>query len=287
MPLTGMDLLCGWMLPATLAGSILLSLRWFPPAGAIGRWASSLAFVGGFWLAYFSLGLGPWRPETHWHWLPWVMLIPLAIGPVSEAGDVSWPERVSLYFFAAVVASWLLVPSWPDLSPPRSTYLAMTTGAVLTTTVLVRQLQSFFPHALLCIVFAGTLLGTFVVLALSGSLRFAQMAGAGSGCLIGMAAVSPWSVQSRTLNGLSASLVMLLTGTLVVGQTNSFSNVPRASYCLLLIAPLSLWLSVRGPLAQPRGKATYLLQMMLPVLVVLAAVGLAAYAELGGASEAY
>src|SRR5687767_4558257 len=101
MPFTATDVLLGFLLPAFLAGGVFALLSRFSRDGLAGRFAPSVAFIGGCLIGYFALKLGPPLPDRHWHWLPYVMLLPLVLGPVSVAPGVTAVERVLLYGLVA------------------------------------------------------------------------------------------------------------------------------------------------------------------------------------------
>jgi hypothetical protein len=125
-----------------------------------------------------------------------------------------------------------------------------------------------------------TLIGGAIILALSGSLRFTQVLGAGAGALCGITQVVWLSSRDRSLAGISLSYTVLLAGMLIVGRVNSFSEVPLMSYVLLPFAPLSFWITSIGPLSRLQGTKRVLVQIGLALAVCAAAVLLAALAEL-------
>ena len=126
-----------------------------------------------------------------------------------------------------------------------------------------------------------TLLFGAALLATSGSLRFAQVLGAGAGALCGMAAAAWLGARARplALAGISLSFTVLLAGMMLVGRVNSFSSVPLASYVLIPVAPLFLWISFAGPLSHLQGMKRATVQFALALTPCAAALVLAALAE--------
>lgn len=280
MPFSAMDVLLGFVLPALWAGGVFALLSRFSPDGFCARFAPSVAFVGGFLLGYFSLKLGPLVPESHWHWLPYVMLLPLVVGPVSVATGVTLLERLLLYALASVIAFWCLVPVRESLEPSRAALLLVSAGAVVLLACLLEPLSRKFSGSFFALILFLTLTFAAVLLAFSGSLRFAQIAGAGAGALAGVTGVCRLVPKADSLSGLSIGFVLFLWGILLVGRVNSFSNVPLASYLLIPLAPASLWLVTLGPLSRLKGKKRLLVSASLPIVISLVAIALAALSEL-------
>lgn len=279
-PFTATDVLLGFMLPAVLAGGVFAILSCFSRMGLAGRFAPSVAFAFGFLLGYFCLKLGSPLPDRHWHWLPYVLLLPLVLGPVSVASGVSATERVLLYALTSAIAFGFLVPTWEDLEPSRRMQWIFSAAAVVLIASLLEPLSGKFRGSLLALVlFIATVFGA-AVLALSGSLRFAQIAGAGAGALLGLAAVCRFDRDAVPLRGLALAWVLFAWGILHVGRVDSFSDVPLASYLLIPLSPLSLWLLTIGPLSRLQGTKRLLLTLGLPLAVSLGAIAFAAMAEL-------
>lgn len=281
MPVSITDLLYGILAPAALAGALFVLLGRGLPSDIAKRFAATAGLAAGFCLGYGLLELGPWIPETHWHWLPAAVVATLAAGPVARAGGVSWLERSLLYVLLAAVTGWFLIPTWNDLEPSRTTLLAGWCGYVVLVSLLLEALCSRATGGGLPLVLILTLLAAAVVLALSGSLRFAQIAGAGMGAMLGIGVTLVWSGTKDGLRGGMLAFTVFAAGALLIGRLNSFSDVPWASYLLVPVAPLALWLSVTGPLGKVTGWKRWLLQIGLAMLPLAAAVLLAAVAELG------
>lgn len=280
MPFSATDALLGFLLPALCAGAVLAGFLRISRKDAARRFAPSIAYVSGLLLGYFLLKLGPYSPEAHWHWLPYAMLLALVIGPVSLAAGVTSFERVLLYALVAVIAGRLLVPDWEDLKPSPLAHLVF---FAIYSTLLASVLESQRRH------FSGSLIATVHliamafaagVLALSGSLRFAQIAGAGAGASAGLALACRFVPKDDSLQGVSLVYVLLLNGILLAGRVNSFSNVPLASYLLIPLAPLSLCLMAQGRLAQWDGAKRTLAGLGLPLIICIFALAIAAVAEL-------
>ena len=275
-----MDILLGFVLPAVFAGGIYALLSRAPAESAFGRFAPSAAFVGGFLLGYFALKLGPIIPASHWHWLPCLMLLPLVLGPVSQAAGVTALERVLVYGLIAAIAGWALVPTWEDLKPPRETHLVFWGVWVVLFAAVLEPLSRRLSGSLLGLVFLITMVCGAGVLVFGGSLRFGQIAGAGAGALAGLSIACRFTREARSLKGLAIGFLLLLSGMLLVGRVNSFSNVPLGSYLLVHFAPASLWVLALGPLSRWEGIKRNIIAVILPTAICVAALALAAWGDL-------
>jgi hypothetical protein len=280
MPFSATDVLLGFVLPAVFAGGMFAVLSRSSREGLAGRFAPSVAFICGFVLGYFCLKLGSPVPNRHWHWLPYVLLVPLVLGPVSAASGITLVERVLLYALVSAIAFGFLVPTWDNLEPSRLTQWIFSAGMVVLLACLLEPLSMKFRGSLLALaLFIATVFGAGVLF-LSGSLRFAQIAGAGAGALLGLSAACRFDGEAVPIRGLAIAWVLFAWGILLVGRTDSFSDVPLASYLLIPVSPLSLWLVTIGPLSRLKGIKQLLVSLGLPLAISLAAIAFAAVAEL-------
>jgi hypothetical protein len=124
-----------------------------------------------------------------------------------------------------------------------------------------------------------------VVLGLAGSLRFAQMAGCGAAALGGMAAAS-WIVRAARplVSGVALPAALLVTGAMLIGRTNSFSDVPLVSYLLIPLATAALWLAATPSAVAARGWRRGA-RLVVPVVVATAGAILALAMEGAGGEE--
>jgi hypothetical protein len=181
----------------------------------------------------------------------------------------------------AVAAAWVLVPTWDDLEPSRTVYLVVTVIYVTGLTGLLEPLARRFQGPLLPAMLWATMTTAAVVLALSGSLRFAQIALAGAAALFGIMLVACFRRNANMLTGVSSIFSVMAIGSLLIGQVNSFSEVPLSSYVLVPLAPLLLWFCTTGPLSRLEGVKRSFAYASLPIGVLVGAVLLAAIAEFG------
>lgn len=272
MPLPMIDLVYGLLLPAVVAAAVALAVARGTPRAGVSAFGVAVALASGFLVGYVLLGLAPLQPATHWHWLPWTVVLGLGGALVgTTSGRRSHLLAWLVYVVVAAVAGWLLVPTWPDLVPSRgvqwatwTAYVVAVAGALMTT--LNRQRTAVgssstavdgLPTVWVALVLAGTLLATAGVLVVSGSMRFAQMAGCGAGAALGIAGAAAIAPQRIDLTRLPLPVTVLTAGAMWIGRVNSYSDVPLVSYVLVPLAPLALGLS-RARLLQrsPQGVRT-------------------------------
>lgn len=279
MPFSLNDVVLGGVLPAIVAAMLSLALRRWQTNDRLRNVATVVPFLAGFLAGYWSLSLGKIAPQSHWEWLPWVMLLTLSRCVPGFSGSDSARQRVILTTFIAAISSWLLVPTWDHLEPSRLTYgIILTAGVVLVVTVLEPLTRQFPPVIFLCLL--GVVLNSAaMILAIAGSLRFSQMAICGVAAIIGMAIAGSVGTRQCIVVGIAMPFGLLISALMFAGQANSFSDVPLACYILPPLAPLTLWLAVRGPLSKFGGSARWLV-LSAPLVVCLMAVA-TAYIETG------
>ena len=274
IPVTIGDVFYGILAPAAVAAIAV----WLWRHATSERWrplALPLAFVVGFHAGYWLLRLGPARPESHWQWLPWLLLLALPAGapPLRKRSTFA-----ALTIGIAAVSGWLLVPTWEHLDPSRNTHLMVFVAAFVLVVAALQPLTTRVPGLWLLANLIGVLAAGAAVLGLSGSLRFAQIAGCGVAALTGLTIAARFLGGRICSEGLVLPFALLVTGLMLIGRVNSFSDVPLMSYVLPPLAPLSLWLATSDRVAGTGWRRW--LVLMLPLVVCGTAVGLAAANEL-------
>lgn len=211
-----------------------------PPSRRILAWETSLPYLAAVAVGYFVLKLGAFSPQAHYEWLPASVglaamaacLADLVFGPVWLRVSV----RLLLYAATVVLAGYLLMPTWEDLALPYPIFLGVwiATGGIVAlaidfSTVPQRPDQGgTWPWM---VVVLGTCLAAAAVVALSESLRFAQVAGLAFSATLGVA-IGGILRREAWLPSLGLPLVVHLAGILLIAQTNSYSDVPWWSYVL-------------------------------------------------------
>ena len=119
----------GGIVPLLVATLVtLLWSRWI--AADVGsRYCGAVGFAAAFLTGYGLLpACASWGASRHWQWLPYLVLAAMALGPLAIAPGIRLVEQWVLQFLLALVAAWLLVPTWPDLEPARPWLIAVLTS---------------------------------------------------------------------------------------------------------------------------------------------------------------
>lgn len=297
MPFSLSEVVYGSVAPTIIAAGVLWLVQWLterfagccsalPATTTLGdtqrvagnRYGAVLAVASGFAVGYGSLELAPWVPNTHWHWLVYAMAAAVIAGPVTRAPGIWVGERVLLFALIASVSAWFLVPTWEDLNPSRATYLIGLVVSITVLACLLEGLASELPGPLLPALLWGTMTVAAVVLILSESLRFGQIALTAAAPFLGVTLIAALRRETNHLRGAGLLFAITSLGALMVGEVNSFSDVPPLAYYLVPIAPLTLWLIAVGPLAHATGVQRWLLVFLPPVAILGTAIALAALA---------
>ncbi len=278
MPFSTADLLNGLCLPIVVSAVVCFSLNRFVPHRFLASLVPTTALVTGFESGYWSLSLGPLAPTAHWHWLPFLMLVPVVLAAVSGEGK-NLAQNLCLYVPAVIGAAWFLVPDWKTLEPSRMAHMVTWSIAVLTLAMCLQPMYERISIGVLNTTLTLIMATASVIVLLSGNLRFAQIAIAGVGSMVGITLAAMRSNRIGGNGGFAFGYLLLLCGTLLIGQVNSFSNVPLISYVMVAIAPLGLWLTEFGPVSKWTGAKRKLAQLGMPLVICLAAVTLAALAD--------
>lgn len=265
--------------PAAASVAVLLLWRRACPQTAGPRHAAAWAVGGGFLVGYLFLPSAPVVPASHWQWLPYVGLVAMILAPVGLAEGVRLPERWGLHLVLAVAAAWFLVPDWAEIEPQRPLYFGALAGSLLLLVVVLDRLSFHIPDASMPVLVCVTAFAGAVVLAQSGSMKFAHLAGVIGAVNLGYALVTVFGSWSPSFQSAVPVVVILLGGLMFAGDVNSFSDVPRASYVLVPVAPLGAAVCLLRPVRSwPRSRRIAV--QAAGVLVPLAAgVALALQAE--------
>ena len=181
----------------------------------------------------------------------------------------------------------MLVPTWEDLEPARWIQLFCFALYVVGWVAIMQPVERRSAGPLLPAVLSVTLAAAAVILALAGSLRFAQIALAGAASLLGIFLVSCRDRQPGRLSGIGLVFSILVIGSLLVGRVNSFSDVPLVSYLLVPLAPLGLWLTEAKPLARFPSWQRALAGGVVALAILGAAISMAILAEWSTLSGGY
>ncbi len=253
MPSTN-DLFWGLAVPLLAAAGLRLILAllsdwlWARPAGDepdtpatkhVLAWETCLPLALGAGLGYFFLNLGPWLPKAHYEWIAaavgLAVLVATLIDFLGRHGLVRFLVLPIGYGVTIATIGYVLMPTWDDLWPDYWTYLAYWGIGVwvLSFTIDSSKESESWPFA---IVLLGTCLAAAGIVALSESMRFAQITGLTFSVLLGLTIVG-LLMRRPLVPRLGLPLMVYLAGMLLIAQTNSFSDVPFLSYWLPMAGP--------------------------------------------------
>lgn len=277
------DVMYGVVVPAIAAIIVARLWRRCVTAESGRPLGTILPFVVGFHAGYWLLGLGPVWPESHWQWLPWLLLLTLPAGLSPLTGRFAWIAQLGTTVVIAAVSGWLLVPAWEHLEPSRIVHLMVFAADVVIVATALQPLTTRIPPLWLTANLTGVLAAGAAILVLSGNLRFSQMAGCGAAALLGIMIAAKLGKNRVKTDGLVLPFTLLATGLMLIGRVNSFSDVPLISYVLVPVAPLSLWLASNDHIAGTGVRRWFALS--LPLVVCGVAVGMAVVSEFASADS--
>ncbi|MCA9258563.1 MAG: hypothetical protein KDA61_05160, partial [Planctomycetales bacterium] len=258
MPFTARDLLLGFGLPALIAW-LTIALAAAMRFGERRFLAASLGSVAGYLAGYWSLDLGPYVPQVERDWLAYAPAFGAVAGLGLLLADRSKLAAAGTSLLAIAAIAWLLSPTWKSLTTPRvaraalwAIYAAGLAGCSMAT-VPRRQSSRPFPtderksgeaawarpwgESLWCGMAALTLGAAAGLLALSGSLRFGQIAACLGATYLGAAVAIAPGRRGWDFRAFAALYAVAIAAFMLTGQMNSFSPIPRFCYYLLPIAP--------------------------------------------------
>jgi hypothetical protein len=253
----------GGITPAAVYALGLLALRHSAALGERARRVGlGLAFGLGFLAGYATFDWVVLWPATSWNWLAY---LPLAAALTALLPVVMLPAL-------AVLAAWLLVPDFAGF--PRLAWLTPVAISILVLAAALRPLPYRLLGPGLPIVWLLTALGCAVVLMLSGNAKLAQLAGIVAALLAVAAALAwRWPLPEH-LGSLTPALAVLLPGLLWNARFASYSEVPLASYVLVMAAPLASWLVALDPLRRLPGFLRGPIHVTLVAIPLAIAIGL-------------
>ncbi len=275
---------CGLFAPAIVAAVVIWLCRRFCQRDIAERFACAVALVSGFCVAYFLFATIPGRfaaiiPAQHWHFLPYLAVAGAVLGPLQLARGVTGWQRWLLHATLALFAGWLLVPDWKSLAAIRLWCVSASFAVVFVLSVGLGALAARMPGRLLPLFLSLVSFVAAAVFGLTGTMTFAQLAGAVGAAMLGCTLVSSSDRSGAIVRGAAMPFAVLLGGLMIVGLLHSYPSDPRASFVLVLLAPMSLWLCEIPPMCRMRRKWRLAARIVIAGLPLAAAVGLAVAAQ--------
>ena len=238
------------------------------------RYAASIAFAAGY-CAGFAL-IRPWDelvPSRHWQWTFYFALAAAAVGPISAAAGIHRIERWLLLVLSALVAAWLLVPTWDSLQPSRIVWVPLLTGYLFLLAAALEPLAGILPARNLLGLLTLAAGGSAALITAAVSLNYGQAAGAAAAALLGCTLALLLSANADHLRGMIAAYTAIAGAWAFVGCIDP--QVPVPGLLLAPAAPLVLWCFAWGPLVKLRGAGAMAAQTTAVVAILAAAAWLA------------
>ncbi|QDV22318.1 hypothetical protein [Aureliella helgolandensis] len=316
MPFTVTEIVFGAVLPLIVTW-VLVVLAGCTLSSRLRRLAAPLAWIAGLHVGYWSLGLGPAAAEAHWHWIPYVisaaavLSIVVALWFHGSRGDGRIWASVCFFAFAAA-CGYLIIPTWESLQPSRNVYMfvwpLLATAVFYYASSAVRRgraaagdssetnvsalpnataladsgtagadARDALSHRNLAILSWLIFAALSIVLLLSGSLRFSQMALSMSAASAGLFLASLMRPRHVEYGLTLFPIVLALCSLLFIGKINSFSKVPLASYLLLPVAWVGLEAAILARTRDWPAWSQTLSVVVVAALIAACSVGLAAW----------
>lgn len=255
---------------AAFAAAFILGRR---SASSRGVAATAYAFGQALGIGLALDGTGQWLPTRNLQWTPWLGVAAAAIGPALVAAGVVALERWLLAILAALGAAALLVPNWPELSPPRPVSMA---SFVLAVTLIARGTDAVTRRTsprLVMLTLSGVSLLAAMLIAASLSLSLGEAALTTAAALSGTVAALWIRPDEAAVRGLSLPFAIVAGGWCYVTAIELPPPTPPLVALLFLPAtPLVLWLTAVGPLSRLSARGRLLASTAL-VLAYLSGIG--------------
>jgi hypothetical protein len=257
----------GIFAPAAASLVIIFALR-ITKSEIAGRYSAGIALSAAYCVGYLLLpGWAELTPRRHWQWTFYLALIAVVLGCVASTGRPLAIQRWISFLLAALLAAWLLVPTWPDLTPPRTVWIPLLATYLLVLAATAEPLAARLPPA----VFTGccALAAACVALLIAAyvSVTYARLAGIAAAGLVGCWAAS---LVDRNFKALSLGLgySLMVGGLAFVGTIEP--RQPLVGILVAPAAPLMLWFFTM-PALHRAGATT---KIVVGLALVLSALGI-------------
>lgn len=268
---------------AGVSVATLLIARRVLPESAARRHAAALAlgvafFLGFPLLIWGSPGApqlsGPWQSTwRYWHWLPYLGAVAMVLGPLALAEGVYAVERFVLHALLALVAAWLVVPTWSTLEPSRPVWVALLAGYLFLLGALLDPLPERLAGRLFLPLLAGAAACAALLVAASLSLTYGKLSAVAAAALVGSSVAARFDTGATLARGLVPAFGVIVGACAFVGCV--YPTPPMLGLLVAPAAPLALWACTFGPLSRLRGARAAAAQVGVVLVPLIAAVLLA------------
>jgi hypothetical protein len=250
------------------AGVLLGGAKQAANAAALGLCAGAST---GLWLSD-ALELVPGNPI--WNRLPWAALAALWLGRITRLPELQPAACWLLRAATAIVIAWVGIPL--DMRA-EADWLAPTVAAVIFTHwAILERLAAEPPDGSVLFCLALVFVTAAAVLIHAGSARLTDVAIVLASALTGLAVVAWW--RRVDAGGAIPAVAVVLPILLLMGQRETFSEIPWYAFALPALAPLLLAEAL--PLSSWHGRRPQLARLLVMVLLLLPPLGAAFYLAL-------
>jgi hypothetical protein len=273
------------VLPAALVAAVVMALverlggPRFAPAGAALGLASGF-MLGGWLQDALTLIANP----SAWNRLPWAALLAVQVGLVARLPRVPLVLGWLLRGAVVIAAAWGVVPERVTNALP---WLPVAFAAVLMGGwALLEPLADRPPGGSVPMLLALSAFAAGGILIHASSKRLMDAETALGAALTGVAAVSCW--RRADGGGAVPGAVVLLPGLLLMGQQETFTEIPWPVFAAPALAPFMLVVALVPPFRSWEGRRLHVLRLALVLVPLAVAVGLAmSIAPLGLGEDAW
>jgi hypothetical protein len=262
----------GAVIPAVAALVVFFAIGWLCPKDAVNRYRATIAFAAGVFLGFILLpSTTTLVPSQIWEWIPYLGLLAAFITGLTRASGTLRGERWVAIYVVSLVAALLIVPTWPELSPPRPIQVAVMAAGMAALTAVLFPLSRRLPGATFpwwLMVAAAT---TSLLIMLEQSETFGWPAALPAGALAGCIAAALVTKGPVDWGGLAFPYAVVAVGYAYLGSV--YPIPPLWMLLIVPIAPITLWICTVGRWAQVHGIRAFILQAVcvLTPIIVLAA----------------
>lgn len=257
-----------------IPGAIAFAIVWLSGRYGSARFAeraSGMAVAAAFFVGcVLALGSDAVWPTRHWQWLAWGAVLAGTAGGIASDKIRAQDWRWLVLAAVALLCAWLMVPTWARLWPPRAISIALIAAYLFALMVLLNQL----PERLLGTWFPAQLtLATgaiAVLLAAEISMTFGQLGIIAAAALGGCWAAGCFAKAPLVARSVVPVFAAMAGGLAYVGCVGR--DPPLLALMLVATAPVALWVCAIGPLSRMRGASAGIVQTVIVIAPILAAI---------------
>jgi hypothetical protein len=262
-----LDVLLYAVLPSLVVAAAVTALA--ARFGGAGEGAAALGLASGVLLGCWLRGALPLVPgDSPWNRLPWAALGALCAGRLACLPSLRATDAFILRAAATAASAWWIIP--PESQAQLGWLTPAFAGVVLLLWLVLGRWCARAPGAVSPFGLALTFLAASVVLIHAGSARLTDIATVVSAALTGVA-IAAWP-RSTPTGGVAPVCAVLLPGLLLIGQQETFAEVPWYAFAFAMAAPLLPGLTLfQAEQVSVRRRVLQVALVALPLVAAIAA----------------